>query len=204
MSRRDSHALERLVFFSDAVFAIAITLLVIELHAPERLQPYTSENLWRALAGQAPALLGFVISFGVVSLFWANHHRSMGLLARADQRLLWRNFGLLFAIALLPFPTAIISRYFPLAAGQQIYLSLLLLAAVAQWRLLLLAFREGLYLSPEADGREVALLRRRAAALALTVLFALLLTFWQPIAGVSALILLPFSLTAAGSRRWER
>jgi uncharacterized membrane protein len=100
--------LDRLAFFSDAVFAIAITLLVIEIHVPE---VEDSAALGQALLGLIPKYIGFAISFFVVGRFWLGHHRVFGLLSRCDDRLIGRNLLLLMAIAFGPFPTALISEY---------------------------------------------------------------------------------------------
>ena len=110
----ESHAalqLERLLFFSDAVFAIAITLLAIELKAPEIEGDLAAQELPQAIAHLWPQFISFAISFLVHGLFWSSHHRMFGLLQRFDHRLIWLNLLLLFGIVLLPFPTALRGKY---------------------------------------------------------------------------------------------
>lgn len=103
--------LERLVFFSDAVFAIAITLLVIDLKLPPAADLGSERAAWQALAATVPRLLGFVISFLVIGAYWVGHHRMFRHIVRYNDSLLWRNLLLLMWIAFLPFPTSVFSEY---------------------------------------------------------------------------------------------
>lgn len=102
--------LERLVFFSDAVYAIAITLLVIDLRLPEGAGELDSAALARVLWAMWPQLLSYVLSFLVIGSFWSNHHRKFRSINRFDRRLMWINLLLLMVIAFIPFPTAVIGE----------------------------------------------------------------------------------------------
>ncbi len=103
--------LERLLFFSDAVFAIAITLLAIELKVPEVAGDLAAQELPSAVEHLWPQFISFAISFLVVALFRSSHHRAFGLIPRFDHRLIWLNLLLLFGIAFLPFPTSLLGKY---------------------------------------------------------------------------------------------
>jgi uncharacterized membrane protein len=103
--------LERVVFFSDAVFAIAITLLVIDLKLPETADMASERGAWLALAATIPRLGGFVISFLVIGAYWVGHHRMFRYITRCDVSLLWRNLLLLMCVAFLPFPTSVFSEH---------------------------------------------------------------------------------------------
>lgn len=98
---------ERLAFFSDAVFAIALTLLVIDIHVPED----GSGTAWQVLESQWPALLAYALSFFIIALNWRGHDRKFSVLRVHDSRLLVYNFVLLFFVALIPFPTSLLSTY---------------------------------------------------------------------------------------------
>lgn len=102
---------ERVVFFSDAVFAIVITLLVLELKVPH-IEEHTDPALRHALVGLLPRVAGFVISFLIVGLMWIEHHRVFRYIADYDAGLLWRNLLLLLCISFVPFPTALFSENF--------------------------------------------------------------------------------------------
>ena len=106
--RRQARDLERLVFFSDAVVAIAITLLVIDLRLPPVPPITTDAELRAALVGLAPRLFSFLLSFAVIGLWWTTHHRLFGAVIRLDLRLLILNLAFLGAIAFLPFPTSML------------------------------------------------------------------------------------------------
>ncbi|MEP7230600.1 MAG: TMEM175 family protein [Ginsengibacter sp.] len=103
--------LERLILFSDAVFAIAITLLVIDLKIPELSEPVTELKLVNALLSLLPKIIGFLLSFFLIGLYWTIHHRLFGFVIAYTQRLLWLNLFFLLGIVLLPFTTAFYSEY---------------------------------------------------------------------------------------------
>lgn len=105
-------ALERVLFFSDAVFAIAITLLVIEIKVPTLPHGATDGELGLALVGLLPRIIGFAISFFLIGQTWVEHHRIGRQLRGFDRGLLWKNLGLLFFVAAMPFSTALLSEYF--------------------------------------------------------------------------------------------
>jgi len=107
----DHIGLERLMFFSDAVFAIAITLLALEIRLPGGEGALTDDELSRQLLSLWPKYLAFAISFLVIGTFWLGHHRRFRYIRRYDRRLLWINLVLLLLVAFIPFPTAVISEY---------------------------------------------------------------------------------------------
>jgi len=102
---------ERVVFFSDAVFAIVITLLVLELKVPH-LSEHNEPALRGALIELLPRVAGFVISFLIIGLMWIEHHRIFRYIADYDAGLLWRNLFLLLCVSFVPFPTALFSENF--------------------------------------------------------------------------------------------
>jgi transmembrane protein TMEM174 (potassium channel) len=102
---------ERVVFFSDAVFAIVITLLVLELKVPH-LSEHTETTLRSALIELVPNVAGFVISFLIIGLMWIEHHRIFRYIENYDAGLLWRNLFLLLCVSFVPFPTALFSENF--------------------------------------------------------------------------------------------
>lgn len=118
-----SFELERIVFFSDAVFAIAITLLAIELKIPELgAEPdVTSETLWRAVVAEWPQFLAFFLSFAIIAAFWVAHHRYFRYITRYDGRLIFYNFLLLFFVVLLPYFSGVVGEYGDLSLAVILY-----------------------------------------------------------------------------------
>jgi uncharacterized membrane protein len=112
--------LERLVFFSDAVFAIAITLLAIDL----RLPPVSTDDngaLLDALRHTMPALFAFLLSFLIVGSFWVGHLRTLHVVERTTPRFVALNLVFLLFVALLPFPTSVVAEYGNLSLGAIVY-----------------------------------------------------------------------------------
>jgi len=96
---------DRVLFFSDAVFAIAITLLVVDIRVPDIAGVV---NASRALHDARYKILGFAISFVVIGLFWMGHHRLFRYITALDRRLIFLNLLFLGTIAFLPYPTALL------------------------------------------------------------------------------------------------
>lgn len=101
----------RLEAFSDGVFAIIITLLVLEIKVPELGTSITSGALFEMLRHELPAFISWVISFLIVAVFWVNHHRFFEELEHTDHRIVWMNMFLLLSISFIPFPSGLIGNY---------------------------------------------------------------------------------------------
>jgi uncharacterized membrane protein len=103
---------DRLEAFSDAIIAIAITLLVLEIHVPELPEEGGGDRaLWNAIVDLWPSYLGYTISFVMLGIMWANHHEIFRYIGRTSHDLLLWNTLFLFFIALAPFPTALLAEY---------------------------------------------------------------------------------------------
>ncbi|MBS1757828.1 MAG: DUF1211 domain-containing protein [Bacteroidetes bacterium] len=109
---RKQFQLERLILFSDAVFAIAITLLVIEIRVPEieNTSQFTPA-IKLALYNMLPQFFGFILSFAVIGQFWLTHHKLFGHVTNYNNKLLRLNLLFLFWIVLVPFTSGLNSRY---------------------------------------------------------------------------------------------
>ncbi len=105
----------RLEAFSDGVFAIAVTLLILEVRLPELDGAPLSERLLRAW----PGYVGFVISFITIGIMWANHHSIFGLIHRTSHGLVVANLMLLLCVSFLPFPTKVLGEQLRAAGDDQ-------------------------------------------------------------------------------------
>ncbi|AEW02688.1 hypothetical protein A4D02_01575 [Niastella koreensis] len=103
--------LERMILFSDAVFAIAITLLAIELKVPVIVTGITDHKLAESLNEMIPKFIGFLISFFIIGQYWTIHHRLFGFVVNYNLRLMWLNLVFLLAVVLMPFTSAFYSEY---------------------------------------------------------------------------------------------
>jgi uncharacterized membrane protein len=141
---------DRLEAFSDGVIAILITIMVLELHAPEG-------TTWSALRADLPVLLAYVLSFVYLGIYWNNHHHMLSAVDRVSGLTLWANLHLLFWLSLVPFMTGWMSEnHFP-PAPTAAYGMVLLAAALAYYLLqtaLVRAAGEGSLLAA-AIGRDV-------------------------------------------------
>jgi len=109
--RDDRRGVARLEAFSDGVFAIAITLLVLGIEVPDVSVHGGDDLLNEAIDSLDGSITGYFIGFAVIGLFWVNHHQFFGLVERSDSRLLWANLGFLSLISLMPFSTGLIGNY---------------------------------------------------------------------------------------------
>jgi uncharacterized membrane protein len=115
----DPLGVERVAFFSDAVFAIAITLLVIEITVPEG--DLTGAQLTHELGRLGPEFFSFGLSFWVIGRFWIGHHLTFQYLRRWDLPMLWIYLFWLACIVILPFPTAVLGNHIALPGAARLY-----------------------------------------------------------------------------------
>ena len=102
---------KRLEAFSDGVFAIVMTLLVLELKMPKIADPSDPHKVWEAMVEVRSEFFSWVVSFFFVALIWLHHHSILKMSTGADYGTMWINTFLLFLICLLPFPTKIMGEY---------------------------------------------------------------------------------------------
>jgi len=105
----------RLEAFSDGVFAIAITLLILDVHVPEDMTHAAA-----ALRAQWPSYLGYAVSFAVIGIIWTNHHAALAYVGRVDRGFQYLNLMLLAAVAFIPFPTALLARALQDGEGERV------------------------------------------------------------------------------------
>ena len=142
----------RLEAFSDGIFAIAITLLILEVRAP---QAHDARELWHALAAQWPSYVGYALSFLIIGIMWSNHSHIFRLIRRTDHLLGMINLLLLMTIAFLPYPTAVLARNIgnPATCGPAtaLYSASILVTAIPWSWLWMHALRAGLVDAPEDE-----------------------------------------------------
>ena len=144
----------RIEAFSDGVFAIAITLLVLDLDLPE-----TDQGVWRGLVDEWPQFAAYLTSFFIIGIMWVNHHSMFRSIVRADRLLLFLNLLLLLWTTLLPFPTRLVAAHLrdgghDAAVAEAVYSANLTLAAIAFSLIWMHAVRGGRLLAAPLGRRE--------------------------------------------------
>lgn len=166
---------ERLQFFSDGVFAVLITVLVLELHAP-------SQGQWHSLIELWPEAASYAVSYLFIAIIWVNHHHLVRFTHEATSRLIWWNFAHLFMISLVPAATAWMASSRLAAAPVFVYALVFVLIEVAY-----IAFERTAFL--QARETEIAPQTRRTAAVRSYVALgmfstAAVISFWSPRGGL--------------------
>ena len=149
----------RILSFSDAVFAIAMTILVLAIAVPNIPDRLVAEELPGKVADLWPHLFSYLLSFAVIGLHWIGHHMIFARIVRYDMRLVAINLAFLCFIALLPFPTELLGEYGDQAITVVIYASNLTILGVLQTWLFVHAARRGLLresISSEEVKRSIA------------------------------------------------
>jgi uncharacterized membrane protein len=199
-ARFDLYALERVLAFSDGVFAVAITLLVIDLRPPELPHGAGNAALLTALLGMSEKFLIYVISFCVIGALWAGHTRKFLYIAKVDGPLLWLNLMFLMAICLVPFATAVNNAFGNLTADL-LYLGTLAVASALGAAVSAYGLSHPALVSPELRAG-----RRRDLILSPllntgVVLLAIAISFWSINAGRYSLFLMLPAAAYAGLRK---
>lgn len=130
-------SVERLAALSDGLFAVAMTLLVLDLHAPAREAIHSETDLWHALVALGPRLLVYLMSFLTLGIFWVGQQTQLNNLARADRNLAWLHLAFLFVVSLMPFSTSLMAEFIGYRVALVAYwVNLLLFGIVlhASWR----------------------------------------------------------------------
>lgn len=192
----------RLEAFSDGVFAIAITLLILEIKVP---RAGAEPSLVRALLRLWPSYLGYVISFVTLGIMWANHHAIFNYVRRTDRYFLLIHVFFLMCISFLPFPTAVLAEHLPNPDGRRsavaLYSATLVVIALAYNAVWWYAIAGRRLLDPAADPLAVRSISRRYAFGPISYAISFALAFanvWASLAvhGVLAILyLLPERMT---------
>jgi uncharacterized membrane protein len=193
----------RIEAFSDGVFAIAVTLLVLELKVPQLAEDAGSAELWRALLGRWPSYAAYLVSFMTILIVWVNHHRLFNIINRSDSRFLFINGLLLLIVTTIPFPTALLAEFFerpsaPIACA--IYTGMFVLLALAFnafWRY---AYR-GRLVARTVSQEQIAAISRSLVFGPVTYLAAFVLAFVNVYASFGLCILLAFYWAVSGFER---
>jgi len=130
-------SLERIAALSDGVFAVAMTLIVLEIHVPSRTAVHTERELAEALLALAPEIVTYLMSFLTLGIFWVGQQTQLNHLERADRNFAWIHIAFLATIAVLPFSTSLLATFISYRLALILYWANILVLGLAllwSWR----------------------------------------------------------------------
>ena len=157
-------SLERLAALSDGIFAVAMTLLVLDLHVPAREVIHSQGELWHALAGATPQLISYLMSFMTLGIFWNGQAAQLNSFTESDRQLSWIHIAFLFLVSIMPFSTRLLAEFISYRTVLIAYwVNILLLGVVlfVSWRY---ARRAGLLQESVTHQKQCAMERRIVVA----------------------------------------
>ncbi len=182
-------SITRLEMFSDAVFAIAATLLILEIKIPHAENgEMTPAQLWHELMQRWPSYFAFALSFGSIFIIWQNYHYALNLIDKTSNAFIYANGLLLLIITFLPFPTALLASHIntpTMVVGVAVYnasSALVNLAFNLAWEC---TKRPVYLLKPEVTVDMIAQINMKTRIGFILYIFATVISFWFPIIGIS-------------------
>ncbi|HTS20721.1 MAG TPA: TMEM175 family protein [Casimicrobiaceae bacterium] len=171
----------RIEALADGIFAVAMTLLVLDIKMPESITYASNADLWQRLIGLEHAIASYAISFIMLSVYWIAHHFHFHFVQRTDRGLLWINLYLLLCITLVPFTTDLVGDNVHLSLPAILYGVNLLLVAMAFIAQIEYLRRHPELATPEiSSGPATALLHRRAWLMTIVPLVSMAIAFYSP------------------------
>lgn len=128
---------ERLAALSDGVFAVAMTLLVLDLRVPTETAIHSESDLWHAIVTLAPRVLVYLMSFLTLGILWVGQQTQINHIARCDRNLAWIHLAFLFGVSLMPFSTSLMATFISYRLALLIYWANIFLVGAllfASWR----------------------------------------------------------------------
>jgi uncharacterized membrane protein len=200
-NRIAGQSLERIAALSDGLFAIAMTLIVLEIHVPVNSGIGTDGELWQALLALTPRFTTYLLSFLTLGIFWTGQQTQLNFFSRADRDLAWIHFGFLAVVSLLPFSTTLLAEFIGLRLALLLYWANILALGTMLYASWAYASRAGLVKDTAPPGISAAIKRRILVAQALYALGALLCvvsTTWS----IGFIVLVQLNYAVAPRIRW--
>jgi uncharacterized membrane protein len=173
---------ERIAALSDGLFAIAMTLIVLEIRVPAPEEIRTEQDLLRALGALAPRLTTYLLSFLTLGIFWVGQQTQLNLLNQSDRNLSWLHLTFLAAVAIMPFSTELLGEFITFRTALLLYWANILLLGVLLYATWDYAVRAGL-VNPETPTLVSSAIKRRVvvaqALYAFGAALCLINTYWS-------------------------
>ena len=182
---------------TDGIFAISMTLLVLELKVPDLPKNAATQEILHRLGEEMPAFFSFLLSFMYCGLLWILHHMAMHFVRHVRTALVWLNVVFLLTISVLPFSCALLGHFIRNLIAQEIYFGNMLLAFSLLWLQWTIARRRKML--NEDDPMAVRLMGQQLAVFPAAIAASMLATPYKPTAGFYAL-----TLVLLAFRAWQR
>ena len=183
-----AHRIEAL---TDGIFAIAMTLLVLNLALPESGSAGSHTALHDLLFGQADKFFSYALSFILLAFFWVRHHQHFHFIRRTDGKHLWINIFFLMFVALIPFSTSLVGDYSNESLAEVFFgLNIFIMSILLSWNWVY-ATRGFRLVDPSLDPRSIALGKSRGAVTALVAVLAIGVAFIDPWISSCTYLLIP-------------
>jgi uncharacterized membrane protein len=169
----------RLEALADGIFAVALTLLVLDIRLPEDVVYATNDALWRRLASLERHFVIYVISFVVIGMYWINHHIQFHFVTRTNRILIWINLMYLLLVSFLPFATDLIGDHKDLVLPCEIYGATLVLLSFVNYAHVGYLSRHPQFTSPGFTPEVIACIRRRITFFAVVPLVSMSVAFFS-------------------------
>jgi uncharacterized membrane protein len=180
----------RIETLTDGIYAVAMTILVLELKLPHAEDFRTAAAFHEAVAHLLPKFIAWLISFFILATFWISHHRAFHFVKRVDGKLLWINvMGLLFA-SFLPFASSLVGEHAAFFLAQVVYaVNMAAMALIAIWQISHLAAHPEIC-DPPVPAYVAKAVRFRCGSIVAVAALAIAIASWNPYFGTTAFILM--------------
>jgi len=200
-NRFAGHSVERIAALSDGIFAVAMTLLVLELRVPTLGVIHSEQELWSALITLSPSMVTYLMSFLTLGIFWVGQQTQLNYFTASNRTLTWIQLGFLLAMGVMPFSTALLGGFITYRLALVVYwLNILLggLFLLISWQY---AVRAKLLKEAATEAVQAAI-RRRIVIAQLLYAFGALLCVFNTYVSIAVIVLVQLNYVFAPRIRW--
>ena len=191
---------QRIEALTDAVYAIAMTILVLNIETPPR-PIESSAVLWQQLLRRWPKFLHYALGFVILASFWAAHHVQFHRIKRADRTLLWTNLACLMFVGLLPFSTCLMAEYGDFQVAAIVFHGNMFLTGLLFYINWIYAAGRGRLVEESVDGATVASTSRENLIVPALALLGLGISFLTPRWSMVLYLVIPFVMVGKSKAR---
>jgi uncharacterized membrane protein len=200
-NRIAGESVERLAALSDGIFAVAMTLLVLDLHGPVKEAVHTEHELWRALGAMSPQLITYLMSFLTLGIFWNGQQAQLNCFARGNRHITWLHIAFLACVSIMPFSTRLLAEFIAFRIALLVYWLNIVLLGLVLYLSWLYASRAHLLRDDTTLEIARAIERRILIGQALYAIGAAL-CLWNNYSSIGFIVLVQLNFAVAPGIRW--